>query len=63
MFSLVHRRKVFHLFPEMQVTELEDTVRGVIQLPFNQMSPKLRYQALRIICSRLKYKNQYDSPN
>lgn len=40
MFSLVHRRKVFHLFPEMQVTELEDTVQVVIQLPFNQMSPK-----------------------
>lgn len=31
---------MFHLFPEMQVTELEDTVQGVIQLPFNQMSPK-----------------------
>lgn len=40
MFSLVHRRKAFHLFPEMQVTELEDTVQRVIQLPFNQMSPK-----------------------
>lgn len=40
MFSLVHGWKVFHRLPQIQVTELEGTVQGVIQLPFSQMSPK-----------------------